>query len=111
LLERTREVGLMKAMGMTAIEVKRLFLTESMLMGFVGGMLGIFFGFMAGKFISLILSIFGLINGVGFIDVAYLPPAFVGLVFLLSLFVGLITGLYPSRRATKISALDALRYE
>lgn len=111
LLERTREVGLMKAMGMTAIEVKRLFLTESMLMGFVGGMLGIMFGFMAGKFISLILSIFGLMKGVGFIDIAYLPPIFVLLVFLLSLFVGLITGLYPSRRATKISALDALRYE
>jgi len=111
LLERTREVGLMKAMGMTALEVKRLFLTESMLMGFVGGMLGIMFGFLAGKSISLVLSVFGIMNGVGFIDVAYLPPAFVVLVFLLSLFVGLITGLYPSRRATKISALDALRYE
>lgn len=111
LLERTREVGLMKAMGMTSIEVKRLFLTESMLMGFVGGMLGIFFGFLAGKLISLFLSIFGLLKGVGFIDVAYLPSAFVMLVFLLSIFVGLITGLYPSKRATKISALDALRYE
>lgn len=111
LLERTREVGLMKAMGMTSTEVKRLFLTESMLMGFVGGMLGILFGFLSGKVISLGLSVLGIARGIGFIDVSYLPPVFVLLVFLLSLFVGIVTGLYPSRRATKISALDALRYE
>ncbi|AHB40468.1 TPA: ABC transporter permease [candidate division WWE3 bacterium] len=111
LLERTREVGLMKAMGMTTDEVKRLFLTESILMGFMGGVIGMFLGFICGKFISLILSIMGLIKGAGFIDITYIPPVFLLLIFFLSLTVGLVTGIYPSRRATKISALDALRYE
>jgi len=51
------------------------------------------------------------VKGVGFIDVAYLPISFVLLVFFLSLIVGIFTGFYPSKRATKISALNALRYE
>lgn len=111
LLERTREVGLMKAMGMTSGEVKRLFLTESLLMGFLGGILGILFGYGVGKFLSLGLSFLGVVKGVGFIDVTHIPFTFVTLVFSLSLFVGLVTGVYPSKRATKISALNALRYE
>ncbi len=111
LLERTREIGLMKAMGMTSVEVKNLFLTESMMMGLMGGTFGIVVGYVAGKSLSLVLSIFGLIKGVGFIDVIYLPIGFALLVFCLSVFVGLVTGIYPSRRATKISALNALRYE
>jgi ABC-type lipoprotein release transport system permease subunit len=111
LLERTREVGLMKAMGMPSEEVKRLFLTESLLMGFLGGVAGIIFGFLAGKSVSLVLSILGMSKGIGTLDVSYLPLSFVLLVFSLSLVVGIGTGIYPSKRATKISALDALRYE
>lgn len=111
LLERTREVGLMKAMGMTTDEVKRLFLTESILMGFTGGMIGIALGFAAGKIISILLSIMGIAKGAGIIDITRIPPTFLVLIFFLSLTVGLITGIYPSKRATKISALDALRYE
>lgn len=111
LLERTREVGLMKAMGMSSDEVRRLFLTESMMMGFTGGVVGIMIGFLAGKSISVILSIMGLVKRVGIIDIAYLPIGFVGLIFLLSLIVGIFTGVYPAKRATKISSLNALRYE
>ena len=70
LLERTREVGLMKAMGMSSGEVKRLFLTESMIMGFLGGILGIFLGFLGGKLFSLVLSVFSLLKGAGFIDIS-----------------------------------------
>lgn len=111
LLERVREIGLMKAMGMTSGEVKRLFLTESMMMGLMGGFFGIVIGFVAGKILSLVLSIFGLIKGVGFIDVVYLPIGFALAVFFSSIAVGIVTGIYPSRRATRISALNALRYE
>ncbi len=50
-------------------------------------------------------------HGFGFIDVAYLPMSFVTFIFVLSLLVGVLTGIYPASRATKISALDALRYE
>ena len=111
LLERIREIGLMKAMGMKSYEVKELFLTESMIMGFFGGILGVFFGFLAGKLVSLILTIVAIRSGVGVIDVSYVPPGIVVVVLLLSIFVGLVTGLYPAKRATDISALNALRYE
>ena len=111
LLERTREVGLMKAMGMKSSEVQELFLTESMIMGFVGGLFGIVIGFLAGKIVGLILSVFSLIKSVGFVDVSYLPFSFLAAIIFLSLFVGIGTGLYPAKRAMKISALNALRYE
>ncbi|PIS15547.1 hypothetical protein COT62_03110 [Candidatus Roizmanbacteria bacterium CG09_land_8_20_14_0_10_41_9] len=111
LLERTREVGLMKAMGMKSAEVQELFLTESMIMGFFGGMLGIIVGFVLGKLLGLLLSLFAVFKGVGLVDVAYLPFPFVLLVVFLSLLVGMATGIYPAKRATKISALNALRYE
>lgn len=111
LLERTREVGLMKAMGMRSSEVQELFLTESMIMGFFGGILGIILGFVVGKVLGLILSLFAIFKGVGMIDISYIPFSFVIIVVVLSLLVGILTGIYPARRATKISALNALRYE
>jgi putative ABC transport system permease protein len=111
LLERTREVGLMKAMGMRSEEIRELFLTESIVMGFYGGILGIILGVLAGKLISLILTLFALSRGAGVIDISYVPFSFVILIAVLSLTVGIATGIYPAKRATKISALDALRYE
>lgn len=111
LLERTREVGLMKAMGMRSNEVRELFLTESLVMGFFGGVFGIIFGSVTSELLGLLLSVFSVSKGIGFIDVAYLPTSFVTFIFVLSLMVGVLTGIYPASRATKISALDALRYE
>lgn len=111
LLERTREVGLMKAMGMKSSEVQELFLTESMMMGFFGGALGIIIGFIAGKLLGLLLSAMAIFKGVGYVDVSHLPFSLVFEIVLLSFIVGVFTGIYPAKRATKISALNALRYE
>lgn len=111
LLERTREVGLMKAMGLKSNEVKALFLTESMIMGLYGGILGLLIGVVAGKLLSVVLSALSIVKGVGFVDVSYVPIPFVLFVLFLSVLVGILTGYYPAKRATKISALNALRYE
>ncbi len=111
LMERTREIGLMKAMGMKSHEVQELFLTESMIMGVFGGFLGLFIGWLAGKGFSLILSSVSVFNGLGVVDVSYIPPVFILLIMILSVTVGVLTGIYPARRATRISALNALRYE
>jgi putative ABC transport system permease protein len=111
LLERTREIGLLKAIGMESDEIRDLFLAESMIMGSLGGILGLTIGLVVGKVIELILSIYALINGVGTITIVNMPILFAIFIILLSFFVGVITGIYPARRATKISALNALRYE
>ncbi len=111
LLERTREIGLMKAMGMRSEEVRELFLTESMTMGFFGGLFGLLGGFASGKILSAVLSIFSISKGLGPIGVASIPVSFVLIIAVLSIATGVITGIYPARRATRISALNALRYE
>ncbi len=111
LMERTHEVGVMKAMGMKSNEVRELFLSEAMVMGLLGGIFGVLLGWAAGKLLSLLLSIFALIRGVGFINISTLPVGFVLIVITLSFLVGVLTGIYPARRAKNISALDALRYE
>ncbi len=111
LLERTHEVGLLKAMGMKSEEVKELFLAESLILGFFGGVAGLLFGFVVGKLIDLGLSVFSVSAGIGYLSITYIPFALVVFVLSLSFFIGVLTGMYPSKRATKISALDALRYE
>jgi len=111
LLEKTREVGLMKTIGMKSNEVKRLFLAESIIMGLSGGFFGLFLGAGAGYGLSAMLSTFSVARGLGVINLVYIPIYLVIGILALAFIVGVCTGLYPSYRATKISALNALRYE
>jgi len=111
LLERTKEIGLMKTIGMKSGEVRLLFLIESLLMGFLGGISGLILGYLGGKIISLVLTSYSITQGGNAVNVSSIPLGFVFLVIALSLMVGYLTGLFPARRATKISALNALRYE
>lgn len=111
LLERTREIGLLKAMGMKANEVRDLFLAESMLMGSLGGLIGIITGLVFAKLIELLLNIYALITGAGTMTIVDMPILFTLSIILVSFLVGIITGVYPAKRAKRISALNALRYE
>lgn len=111
LLERTRETGGMKAIGMVSDEVQDLFLAEAMIMGLSGGIGGLIFGFLVGETFSILISIVAISKGQGFIQLNYLPPYFVAFIVICAFVVGLITGLYPAYRAKKTSALNALRYE
>jgi ABC-type lipoprotein export system ATPase subunit/ABC-type antimicrobial peptide transport system permease subunit len=106
LLERTREVGLMKTIGMGSNEIRSLFINESMIMGITGGMLGILFGVLMG-----LVSVIAITRGGSFIVVNSLPLYIIIGIVVVSTFVGFLTGLYPSSRAVKMAPLDALRYE
>jgi putative ABC transport system permease protein len=75
------------------------------------GLIFLLLGFLGGKLVGFLLSLFTLFRGLGYLDVSYLPLSFVLIILFLSIFVGIVTGIYPARRATKISALNALRYE
>jgi len=111
LLERTRETGGMKAIGMVSDEVQDLFLAEAMIMGLSGGIGGLIFGFSIGEIFSILISIIAISKGQGFLQLNYLPPYFVAFIIICAFVVGLLTGLYPAYRAKKTSALNALRYE
>lgn len=111
LLERTREIGGMKVMGMVSDEVQELFMAEAMIMGMGGGIGGLLLGFAAGKATSLALSTVAITQGAGYIDLTFVPVFLAVFILLLSFGVGAVTGLYPARRSKQISAINALRYE
>jgi len=108
LLERTREIGVMKTLGTTDSDVVRLFLAESTLIGLLGGIGGVFFGVGLGNLLNLIFLFFQQDKNVVLFKA---PLTFLIMIFFFSVLVGVLTGIFPSKRAQKISPLDALRYE
>jgi hypothetical protein len=108
LLERTREIGVMKTLGTTNNDISRIFLAESVIMSLVGGLGGILMGKLLGELIN-----WGLFKSVAISgqSLFVLPWWFAGFILGIALMVGMVTGWYPAKRASKISALNALRYE
>lgn len=111
LLERTREIGLMKSLGATSGDIYRLFLVESITIGMVGGVVGVIVGYGMGEAANAGLNYLAQKAGGESVDVFSTPMIFVGVVVATSFFVSVFTGFYPARRASKINPLDALRYE
>lgn len=111
LLERTREIGLMKIIGMKRNEVRFIFITESMLIAFLGGLLGIVVGIIGGYIVSFAVYLLSVSRGVEFMMISYVPVYLVVLIVFCTTLLGFFTGLYPANRAVKIPPLDALRYE
>jgi len=111
LLERIREIGLFKALGMRNKDVYKLFLAESLLIGVFGGIVGLILGFCAGQAINVTLGFLAERSNAERISI-FITPWFFSLgIALFSISVGFLTGWYPSKRAVKINPLDALRYE
>ncbi len=107
-MERTRQIGLLKALGATDNEVMELFLMESGLFGFVGGLIGI----ISGVLISVIISEVGLrALGPGGAMSAVVTPQLLIFALGFSIFVGVISGVAPARSAAKMNPVDALRFE
>lgn len=111
LLERTQEIGIMKALGATSVDIWNMFLAESVIIGFFGGAGGIAIGFLAGELFNYGVNILAGVMGGDKIDMFYTPYWFVILIITFSTFVGLATGFYPARRAARINCLEALRYK
>jgi ABC-type antimicrobial peptide transport system permease subunit len=111
LLERIREVGLFKALGMKNKDIYKLFMAESFIIGLSGGVLGLFIGESLGLAINMILTILAKRAGTDSITVFLTPFSFAVSVAIFSIIVGFLTGWYPARRAVKLNPLDALRYE
>jgi putative ABC transport system permease protein len=111
LLERTQEIGIMKALGATSLDIWNMFLAESVIIGFLGGVGGILIGMIGGEFFNYGVNLLAGVMGGNKIDMFYTPYWFILLIISFSTVVGLGTGFYPARRAAKINCLEALRYK
>jgi putative ABC transport system permease protein len=110
--ERTRLIGVLKALGATNIEIMKLFLTESAIMGLIGGLIGVFVGFLLSGIISEFgIRVMGLGGGGMGGVVTVVTPQLVLFAIGFSIFIGVISGLLPARRAAGLQPVEALRYE
>ena len=111
LLERTNEIGVMKAIGASDKDVGRMFLAESIIMGFLGGAGGVGLGFLISELINWGINILAKGLGGQGIDLFFSPIWFIVFIIVFSTLVGFLSGVLPARRASKMNPLEALRYK
>ena len=112
-VERTKEIGIRKALGAKNKVIEAQFLVESVLICAIGGILGILLGLLNGGVIALVAKIIvSQSETYSMLVVSVSPPIMMIIIsFVFSTLVGVIFGLYPARRAARLSPIDALRYE
>jgi putative ABC transport system permease protein len=98
--ERTKEIGIRKAIGAKRRDVLMQFLIEAIVLSSFGGLVGILLGLGIGKLLSSLLSL-----------TVSNTPAVILLSFLFSLFVGVVFGVFPANKASKLNPIQALRYQ
>ncbi len=98
--ERTREIGLRKAIGAKRRDISNQFLVEAITLTFVGGILGVILGWLAALLASQLGGIATKVSGLSII-----------LAFGVSAFIGIAFGYYPAKRAARFNPIDALRFE
>lgn len=111
LLERTQEIGVMKSLGASKKDIWYLFLVESVIIGFFGGLSGIILGKGAAWISNFGINKLASSLGGEAVSMFYTPNEFIFTVLIFSTVVGFMTGLYPARRASSLNPLDALRYK
>ena len=110
-LERRREIGIMKAIGASNGDVKSIFFYEAGVMGLLGGSLGVAMGWTIGKIINFGANVYMQRQQLRPESFWYVPWWLVAFALGISIFVSLIAGLYPAARAAKLDPVQALRHE
>ena len=108
--ERTREIGLMKAMGMSGGKVYTLFSLEAIVIGFLGSAIGASVAIGLGSALSAALSQ-GLLSGLPGLNILLFEPASVTFVIGLVMLIAFLSGTLPAQRAAKQNPIESLRYE
>ncbi len=111
ILERRREIGIMKAIGASDEDVKKLFFAEAGAMGLLGGIVGVVLGWAIGHVINFGTNIYLNHQSLPPEHFWYVPLWLVGAAILFAFIVSLLSGLYPAGRAARLDPVQALRYE
>lgn len=111
LLERTKEIGIMRTIGASPKDVKYLFISESIVVGFMGGLTGILMGVVFGVTINVFLNVVAGQFGGQAVTLFSFPIGFLLFIAIFSAAVGYLTGIFPASRASTLNPLDAIRYE
>jgi putative ABC transport system permease protein len=109
-MERTREIGIMKAIGATNLDIMSIFIFEGMLLSSVGGVIGIILGVFGSQGLTLILNNF-MTMGPSMNLTPIITISSVVLAVTVSLIVGVLSSLYPAWKAARMSPIEAVRYE
>jgi putative ABC transport system permease protein len=111
ILERRREIGIMKAVGASDADVRGLFFAEAGAMGVLGGVCGVLMGWIIGRAINFGTNIYLVRQGFSREDIWTVPLWLIGAGLGFSFVISLLSGLYPASRAAKLDPVQALRYE
>ncbi|MGA2078190.1 MAG: FtsX-like permease family protein [Terriglobia bacterium] len=111
ILERRREIGIMKAIGASDADVKKLFLAEAAVMGLAGGALGVVLGWVIGRVINLGTNFYLRRQNLPPENLWSVPWWLVGGAIAFAIVISMLSGLYPAARAAKLDPVQALRYE
>ena len=111
ILERRREIGIMKAIGASDQDVRGLFFAEAGAMGLLGGVLGVGLGWLVGRLINFGTNIYLLRQGFPAERIWTMPGWLVAFALVFAFLVSLLSGLYPASRAARLDPVQALRYE
>lgn len=110
-LERTREIGVMRAVGATRGNVSGLFTLEAALLGFWGGAVGVLAGIGLSKVANIFVNKQLAAQHIGATNIISLPWWLIVSVIGATTLIGMLAGLYPAMRASRLNPVDALRYE
>ena len=111
ILERTREIGIMKAIGGSDGDIRRIFLVEASVIGCAGGAAGVALGWLVGRVINFGANLYIQSQGGPTGNLFSLPPWLVGVAIGFAFVVSLIAGSYPASRAARLDPIQALRHD
>jgi ABC-type antimicrobial peptide transport system permease subunit len=111
ILERTREIGIMKAIGASDGDIRRIFLIEASAIGFFGGIAGVALGWLVGRIINLGANVYIQNQGGTPGDLFSLPFWLIGGAIGFSMAISLLAGSYPAARAARLDPIQALRHD
>jgi putative ABC transport system permease protein len=111
ILERTKEIGIMKAIGGSEKDIRMIFFTEAIAIGLLGAVFGLILGWLVTKLANYIANTSIIPDNQLHVDLFYFPPWLIAGAFVFSVLISLAAGLYPAIRAARIDPVKALRHD